>query len=105
MPLELPCQIAPTRDFCAVLFECKVKATIKNLGDMIAWPSDNQVVGPKALKAKETLLRFIPHMLPRGKHEDSLYRLVLEHGDFGIHNLAIVPEPDGQHVSINCLHY
>lgn len=78
--------VAPTREFCMALFTSKVEATIRNIGDMIGWPSDNVVVGPLAAAAKVSLLRFIPYMLP--PDDPNLYRIVLEHGDFGIHNMT-----------------
>ena len=79
---------------------------------MIGWPSDNEVVGPRAAAAKQSLLRLIPHILPQeagaaaaaaphtadaaaadsNKPRPVLYRLVLEHGDFGIHNMSITPD-------------
>ncbi|KAM4066067.1 3-hydroxybutyryl-CoA dehydratase [Hirsutella rhossiliensis] len=81
-PESFPIPVAPTREFCVVLFSSKIEATIGNIGDMIAWESDNSTVGPVAAAAKQSLLRFIPHMLPTGD-EDVLYRFVLEH-DIGI---------------------
>lgn len=33
--------------------------------------------------------------MPKGATESSLYRLVLEHGDFGIHNISITRDVDG----------
>lgn len=96
-PESLPVPVAPTRAFCVALFTAKVEATIRNLGDMIGWESDENTVGPAAMAAKESLLRFIPHMMPPADNgEDALYRLVLEHGDFGIHNMSITTDKDGQ---------
>ena len=90
--------MAPTREFCAALFTSKIEATIKNVGDMIGWESDNNTVGPIAAAAKQSLLRFIPHTMPAGSDSDqsSFYRLVIEHGDFGIHNMSISTDADGQ---------
>ena len=56
---------------------------------MIGWEDDNNTVGPIAAAAKQSLLRLIPHIMPTDDDENSLYRLVLEHGDFGIHNMSI----------------
>ncbi|ERS97015.1 hypothetical protein HMPREF1624_06342 [Sporothrix schenckii ATCC 58251] len=103
-PASLPRPIASTREFCVALFTAKVEATIKNLGDMIGWEDDNNVVGPVAAAAKQSLLRLIPHILPAERSqaegeaegeaaaEASVYRLVLEHGDFGIHNMSIATD-------------
>lgn len=93
-PKSLPVPVTPTQDFCIALFTSKIHATIKNLGDMIAWESDNETVGPIAVSAKQSLLRLIPHIFPQETApKPTLYRLVLDHGDFGIHNMCI--ETDG----------
>ena len=95
-PESLPIPVAPTRDFCIALFTSKIEATIMNLGDMIGWEEDNVTVGPVAAAAKQSLLRLIPHMMPIEGDQTSLYRLVLEHGDFGIHNMSITIDSSGQ---------
>ncbi len=92
----LPTPVAPTREFCVALFISKIEATIRNIGDMIGWESDNVTVGPIAAAAKQSLLRLIPHIMPRDSDQTSLYRLVLEHGDFGIHNMSITRDINGQ---------
>ncbi|KAK3373628.1 3-hydroxybutyryl-CoA dehydratase [Lasiosphaeria ovina] len=94
-PVSLPVAVAPTRDFCVSLFTSKIEATIRNIGDIIGWVDDGNTVGPVAFAAKQSLLRFIPHMLPYGD-EAVLYRLVLDHGDFGIHNMSIATDADGR---------
>ncbi|KAI5862396.1 hypothetical protein GGS23DRAFT_98537 [Durotheca rogersii] len=96
MPEELPLPIAPTREFWIAIFTSKIKATIGEEGDMIGWEDDHNIVGPVALKAKQSLLRFVPHMMPTGNDEGSLYRLVLDHGDFGIHNMSIMVDITSQ---------
>ena len=64
---------------------------------MIGWEDDNNTVGPIAAPAKQSLLRLIPHILPtETDHRPLYYRLVLEHGDFGIHNMSIAIDADGQ---------
>jgi hypothetical protein len=78
------------------MFTSRIRATIGEEGDMIGWEDDHNTVGPVALRAKQSLLRFIPHMLPAGADESSLYRLVLDHGDFGIHNMSIIVDADGR---------
>ena len=60
---------------------------------MIGWESDNETVGPVAAAAKQSLLRLIPYILPEEKADKPvLYRLVLDHGDFGIHNMSITKD-------------
>jgi hypothetical protein len=75
---------------------------------MIGWKEDNNTVGPIAFAAKQSLLRLIPHILPIDSDSDttqqqqqqqqqipySLYRLVLDHGDFGIHNISVATDAD-----------
>lgn len=95
-PESFAVPISPTREFWIDVLESKIKATIRNEGDMIGWEDDGEMVGPIALAAKQSLLRAIPHMMPRNATEVSLYRLVLEHGDFGIHNTSITKEVNGK---------
>jgi hypothetical protein len=95
-PKSLLMPVAPTRDFWMHVLESKIQATIRNEGDMIGWEDDNETVGPAALAAKESLLRAIPHILPLDNPNGSLYRLVLEHGDFGVHNTTIAESSDGE---------
>ncbi|OQD72824.1 hypothetical protein PENDEC_c019G05696 [Penicillium decumbens] len=96
MPESLYLPVAPTREFWMHVMESKINATIRNEGDMIGWEDDNETVGPVALAAKGSLLRAIPHLMPPENVDQSLYRLVLEHGDFGIHNTTITKEANGE---------
>ena len=63
---------------------------------MIGWEDDNNTVGPIAAAAKQSLLRLIPHIIPADNDQTHLYRLVLEHGDFGIHNMSITIDSNGR---------
>ncbi|KAJ7217030.1 hypothetical protein GGX14DRAFT_601777 [Mycena pura] len=92
-PKVMPSIIAPTRDFAISFISAKVEEMIKNEGDVIGWESDHNVVGPVAFNAKLSLLRLIPVILPLDDPHGALYRLVLEHGDFGIHNMTITDAP------------
>jgi hypothetical protein len=65
-----------------------VEEVIKNEGDPIGWESDN-FAGHIAVAAKRSLLQLIPLILPPDDEHVGLYRLVLEHDDFGIHNMTI----------------
>lgn len=96
MPESLDLPVAPTREFWMHVMETKIKATIRNEGDMIGWEDDNETVGPVALAAKGSLLRAIPHLMPPENVDQSLYRLVLEHDDFGIHNTTITTQANGE---------
>ncbi|KAJ7459724.1 hypothetical protein FB451DRAFT_1141519 [Mycena latifolia] len=88
-PKVLPGDVEPTRNFAIHFLVSKVEETIKNEGDVIGWEPDHNVVGPMAVRAKQSLLRLIPHVFPVEEEHCDLYRLVLEHGDFGIHNMTI----------------
>ncbi|KAI0863364.1 3-hydroxybutyryl-CoA dehydratase [Xylaria cubensis] len=94
-PESFPIPIAPTREFCVALFTSKIEATIKSIGDMIGWEDDHNTVGPVAAATKESLLRLIPHIMPAGHDENLLYRFVIDHGDFGIHNMSIAMDASG----------
>jgi hypothetical protein len=63
---------------------------------MIGWESNNITIGPIAAAAKQSLLRLIPYIMPIDSDQAFLYRLVLEYGDFGIHNISIIIDANGQ---------
>lgn len=96
MPESLSLPVAPTREFWMHVMESKINATIRNEGDMIGWESDNETVGPVALAAKRSVLRTIPHLMLPENVDRPLYRLVLEHGDFSIHNTSITKDAKGE---------
>lgn len=93
-PKVFPTEIVPTREFAISFLSAKVEEMIKNEGDMIGWESDHNVVGPIAAKAKQSLLRVIPVILPVEGDQNVFYRFVLEHDDFGIHNMTINDKQD-----------
>ena len=79
------------------MFASRITATIREEGDTIGWEDHHNTVGPVALKAKQFLLRFITHMLPADADEEaSLYRILLDHGDFGTHNMSITVDATSQ---------
>ncbi|KND90471.1 hypothetical protein TOPH_05004 [Tolypocladium ophioglossoides CBS 100239] len=80
-PKILTIPVTPTPEFYIALFTSKIKATIKNIGNMIGRPYD---CGSQAVH-----LRLIPYIIPAVGTQTSLYRLVLDHGDFCIHNMSI----------------
>ncbi|KAF7313235.1 hypothetical protein MKEN_01010200 [Mycena kentingensis (nom. inval.)] len=83
-------EITPTRDFALSLMLAKVEECIPDEGEQLpdaaSWNSEPQIVSTRAVHTKSLLRRLIPLCLPQG---DELYRLVLEHGDFGLHNMSI----------------
>ncbi|POS73687.1 hypothetical protein DHEL01_v207918 [Diaporthe helianthi] len=46
-------------------------------------------VGPRALATKKSLFRFIPLIPPPEGEKDELYRLILQHDDFSLHNMMV----------------
>ena len=62
---------------------------------MIGWEDDNNSVGPIVAAAKQSLLCLIPHIMPSGGDEASLYCLVLDHDNFSIHNMSITMDAIG----------
>ncbi|KAG6899431.1 hypothetical protein C0993_010339 [Termitomyces sp. T159_Od127] len=101
-PEVLPTPIAPTREFLVTLFKLKIEEKIGNMGDRIGWQR-NATVGPIAFAAKQSLLRLVPHILPKDCDESSLYRFVLEHGDYGNHNMSITMDESGKPL-VTCLY-
>jgi hypothetical protein len=63
---------------------------------MIRWEDDDNTVSFIAAAAKQSLLQLISHIMPRDGDQTSLYCLVLDHGDFGIHNMSITIDANGQ---------
>jgi hypothetical protein len=92
---KLTVPVAPTREFWMHVLATKIEETIRNPGDMIGWEDDEETVGPVASLAKQSLLRALPSILPPEDAGGRLYRHVLEHGDYGIHNISISTSPDG----------
>ena len=101
--MSFPVPVAPTREFCVALFIPEIEATIGNIGDLISWEDDNASVGPIAAAAKQSLIRLIPHIIPLHDDGKGFYRLVLEHGDFGVHNMSITEDANGLPVTDVCV--
>lgn len=97
-PRHLSSSVSPTRNFALTLLLDKVRETIKSVGDQIGHDVDHFVVGPAAYTAKRALLRLIPHILPLEEGHETFYRLVLEHDDFGAHNMSVTN--DGKVTSV-----
>ncbi|KDQ49291.1 hypothetical protein JAAARDRAFT_200997 [Jaapia argillacea MUCL 33604] len=95
-PESFPVPVAPTHEFCIALFTSKIEATIKDLGETIGLEDNKSIVGPIAAAAKQSILRLIPHIMPSENDQTSLYRLVLDHYDFGFHNMSVTMDAHGQ---------
>ncbi|KAL4789812.1 hypothetical protein BDV19DRAFT_14463 [Aspergillus venezuelensis] len=95
--LKLSIPVAPTRELCIALFEARVNSILnKDEHSAIS------IVGA----TKKSLLEVIPNVLPEEEEsengEPTFYRLVLEHGDFRIQNMAIKQEKEN--VSVTSLY-
>lgn len=88
MPKMFPQSPAGNRDFCIAMLKAKVEGLGGSQGDRIGREEDKLTVGPLASAAKQSLLRLIPLIHPEG-HEEVLYRIVLQQGDFGLHNASV----------------
>ena len=94
-----PVAVEPTRDFCIALLNAKIEATIG-----VRCPSVNPEKGyifksPILESARKALLRLVPRVLPKSTWnlgESDLYRFVLDHGDFGMHNMTITKDEQDQ---------
>lgn len=92
---DFPAVPVGNRDFCAAILKAKVEGLIGNQGNRIRREEDKLTVGPPAAAAKQSLLRLIPLILPEGDQE-ILYRLVLQHDDFGLHSIPTDVEEAGE---------
>lgn len=95
MPKMFPLPPAGNRDFCIAMLKAKVEGLIGSEGDRIGWEEDKLTVGPLVSAAKQSLLCLIPLILPEGDDE-VLYRLVLQHDDFGLRNISVDVDEAGE---------
>jgi hypothetical protein len=93
--------ILPTCGFCVNLFSTKIDAIIKNIGCIIGGEGedDHNTVGLVEAKAKQLLLRLIPHIMPIGDEEQLLLPYVIDHGDLGFDNILIAMDKSDQRLS------
>lgn len=88
--------ILPTREFWLAEISWRICHLIRNLGHRIGWESDNDFVTAPVLESKATILEALSYIMPPELPDNSLYRFVLEHEDYGLHNiLAEEQEDDG----------
>ncbi|KAF3762250.1 hypothetical protein M406DRAFT_263472 [Cryphonectria parasitica EP155] len=95
--LDFPHTVTPTRDFCIALLQSAVEAVFKN--KVICKTPGKDTIDPKLLAAKQSILRFIPSILPAQRHDEEnldYYRFVLQHDDYGIHNMSIWLDEEGR---------
>ncbi|KAJ7208051.1 hypothetical protein GGX14DRAFT_455343 [Mycena pura] len=79
---SLSVDIAPTREFAIAFLAAKLDEAVLDSGSLTV-----------ALRARQILLQLIPLVMPSEGDQPDLYRLVLEHGDFGLHNMTITDAP------------
>lgn len=81
-------EVEPTRDFCMALLKAEVEVTV---GANAATAS-----AARNLELRDALIKLIPSVVPQPKdaeENDVLYRFVLDHGDFGVHNMTVTADP------------
>ncbi|KAI6783965.1 uncharacterized protein J7T54_001841 [Emericellopsis cladophorae] len=92
-PMEdCPITIQPSRAFCIALLTAKIEAALGHRGGDIDLDKGFHSLTPEMEAAREALLRLVPRVLPRSTtrlSEEKMYRFVLDHGDFGVHNMTI----------------
>lgn len=91
-PEHPPAPVRTPRDLCIAMFTAKIEEALTRTEGVTA-------AGPKAPAAKRALLRLLPHMLPPedAREAQQLYRPVLQHDDYGIHNMSIRVDDDDEH--------
>lgn len=90
-----PLSIQPTREFCMALLAARVEWTLSRC---VAHAGTSLLLNPLLATVRESLLRLLPRVLPRLRRvadEALLYRFVLDHGDFGMHNMTIARDEEG----------
>ncbi|KAF4119353.1 hypothetical protein GMORB2_4872 [Geosmithia morbida] len=92
--------VEPTRGFCMALVRARIEAVFATGGDE-AEGKDVKDSNAVLDGVRRTLLRLLSLSLPRDgseqrqKHREAeLYRFVLDHGDFGIHNMTLARDDD-----------
>lgn len=86
-------EVAPTRDFCRDLLHARIELALSRLA--LRLPQ----LAPRAAILRQDLDWLVPRVLPHagnGLSETALYRFVLDHGDFGIHNMTIATDEQGK---------
>ncbi|KAK5135607.1 hypothetical protein LTR08_005087 [Meristemomyces frigidus] len=68
---------------------------VGDVGQMMGWESDKEVVGPVVFAVKSSVLGLMAHVLPPEDPRAPLYRLVLDHVDYGIHNMVMATDDVG----------
>lgn len=87
--------VEPTRQFCLSLLTARVEAAFTAQGLHESRGKGSESMSPRLRSARESLLRLLPLCVPRpanGLGEHDLYRFVLNHGDFGMHNMTIAKD-------------
>lgn len=77
----------------------KIEATVGRRAREIEPLAIYQLMTPSVEMARKNLIRLVPLLLPKsafGLKESAMYRFVLDHGDFGIHNMTVAMDAQGQ---------
>jgi hypothetical protein len=80
----------------------KIHAVLGEAGDLsTAKGKENDGTSIKATFActRQAVLELLPRILPKPRKQaakDALYRFVLDHGDFGMHNMTVAMNDDNE---------
>jgi hypothetical protein len=94
-----PLSVEPTREYCISLMTAKIDATVGQRAREIDPLAGYHLMTPSLEKVHKALVRLVPLILPRSTFwlkESRLYRFVLDHGDFGVHNMTVAMDDGGQ---------
>lgn len=87
-----------SRRVCKVLLVDLVQETFGRLRCGMADGEESPVLGTRLSAIELSLRKLVPRILPRSScksQEVATYRLVLDNGDFGIHNMTVLGEGEG----------
>lgn len=77
----------------------KIEATVGQRARKVDTLAGFHRMVPSLESARKALLQLVPRILPKPTFwlkESTLYRFVLDHGDFGVHNMTIAMDTQGQ---------
>lgn len=77
----------------------KIDATVGQRAREVDPLAGYHLMTPSLETARKALLRLVPLVLPKSTFwlkESTMYRFVLDHGDFGVHNMTVAMDTQGQ---------
>lgn len=89
-----PVPVKPGREFCFALLSAKIDAALSRAPGL---ETDDSIMSRTREATRQSLRRLLPWILPQSASpliEAALYRFVLDHGDFGMHNMTVAMNED-----------